>query len=402
MRGRMSQWNPRIAAVFLMAVLVTLLHWTTPHAGKVSEVRIGNILPLTGPSASAGRQNRSAIELATEYVNAAGGIKSLGGARLVNAWADTRGEVAFGMSAVEHLIKNEKVSVISGAWNSAVTYPTTQAAEQAKIPYVVPVSVRDTITDRGFKYVFRTAPKDGWRSRDQFRFLRDMTRSTRTKVETLALVFENGGWGTSMKDQWTKLATSQGYRVVLVEPYDDAATDLTVTVMKIRNAQPDVILLASFTEDAVLLASAMSTLKVGAKAVIASGGGHGGNAFLESAGKSCEYLFDVSGWEPDMDRPAIAPSTRSSGSGSASSSPPRPPTPSRRSMSLPVPWRRPSPRNRKTFGTSSRTSRCAGARAGSARTSWPATASSSTGRGRTGMQDMSWSSSGRSAGPWSG
>ncbi|HNQ84881.1 MAG TPA: ABC transporter substrate-binding protein [Deltaproteobacteria bacterium] len=307
MRGRMSQWNPRIAAVFLMAVLVTLLHWTTPHAGKVSEVRIGNILPLTGPSASAGRQNRSAIELATEYVNAAGGIKSLGGARLVNAWADTRGEVAFGMSAVEHLIKNEKVSVISGAWNSAVTYPTTQAAEQAKIPYVVPVSVRDTITDRGFKYVFRTAPKDGWRSRDQFRFLRDMTRSTRTKVETLALVFENGGWGTSMKDQWTKLATSQGYRVVLVEPYDDAATDLTVTVMKIRNAQPDVILLASFTEDAVLLASAMSTLKVGAKAVIASGGGHGGNAFLESAGKSCEYLFDVSGWEPDMDRPAIAP-----------------------------------------------------------------------------------------------
>jgi ABC-type branched-subunit amino acid transport system substrate-binding protein len=71
-----------------------------------------------------------------------------------------------------------------------------------------------------------------------------------------------------MKDQWTRLAASQGYKVVLVEPYAASASDLTVTVMKIRNAQPDVILLASFTEDAVLLAVTMSALKVRAKAVM--------------------------------------------------------------------------------------------------------------------------------------
>jgi len=295
--------------ICMLASLSTLFpcSWLSAGEKQTAEVRIGNILPLSGPSARAGKQGQSAVELATEYINAAGGIKALGGAKLVNVWTDSRGEVAFGVTAVEQLVKTDKVSVISGAWNSAVTYPTTQAAEQAKIPYVVPVSVRDSITERGYKYVFRIAPKDGWRSRDQFRFLKEMQKATGSKVETLAMVFEDGGWGKSMKDQWTRLAASQGYKVALVEPYAASATDLTMTVMRIRNAQPDVILLASFTEDAILLANTMSALKVRAKAVIASGGGHASRAFLKNAGASCDYLFDISEWEPDMNRPAIAP-----------------------------------------------------------------------------------------------
>lgn len=293
--------------LLLLSALLVCSAWTQPHAAQVPEVRIGTILPLTGTAAQAGKQAQSAVELATEYINAAGGIASLGGARLVNVWADSRGEVAFGMSAVERLIRTDKVSVLSGAWNSSVTIPTSQVAEQEKVPYMVPVSVRDTITERGFTYVFRTAPKDSWRSRDQFRFLRDMKKTSGTRMETLALVFEDGGWGTSMKDQWVKLAASEGYRVVMVEPYTATAADLTVTVMKIRNAQPDIVLLASLTEDAVLLATTMSLLRVKARAVIASGGGHAGGAFLQHAGTSCEYLFDTSAWEPDMNRPSIAP-----------------------------------------------------------------------------------------------
>ncbi|MFZ1955731.1 MAG: ABC transporter substrate-binding protein, partial [Desulfobacterales bacterium] len=42
-------------------------------------VRIGNIIPLSGPSASVGEQGRNAREMAVEEINAAGGIKSLGG-----------------------------------------------------------------------------------------------------------------------------------------------------------------------------------------------------------------------------------------------------------------------------------------------------------------------------------
>ena len=293
-----------IMAVLLFISLVSLL-WSPAQAKKVSEVKIGYILPLTGPTAQAGIENQKACELATEYINAAGGIKSLGKARLVNVWANSRGEVSFGVSAAEALIKTDKVNIISGAWNSAVTYPTTQKAEKAGIPYVVPVSVRDTITERGLKYTFRIAAKDSWRVRDQFKFLDEMNRATGTQVKTLAFVYEDGGWGKAMKDQWVKLAEKYGYKVIVAEPYASTSSDLTLTAMKIKNAGPDVILMASFTPDAILLTNAMAQMKVGAKAIISTGG-HASQAFIKGAGKNCENIFDVSQWEPDINRPDIA------------------------------------------------------------------------------------------------
>ena len=92
----------RIHILPVMAVLLFLplffLLWSPAQAKKISEVKIGYILPLTGPTAQAGIQNQKACELATEYINAAGGIKSLGKARLVNVWANSRGEASFGVS----------------------------------------------------------------------------------------------------------------------------------------------------------------------------------------------------------------------------------------------------------------------------------------------------------------
>jgi branched-chain amino acid transport system substrate-binding protein len=295
---------PAMAVLFFLSLLLPL--WSPAQAKKVSEVKIGYILPLTGPTAQAGIQNRKASELATEYINAAGGIKSLGGARLVNVWADSRGEASFGVTAAEVLIKTDKVNIISGAWNSAVTYPTTQTAEKSGIPYVVPVSVRDTITERGLKYTFRIAPKDSWRVRDQFKFLDETSHAADTQIKTIAFVYEDGGWGKAMKDQWAKLAEKYGYKVILAEPYASTSNDLTLTAMKIKNARADVILMASFTPDAILLTNAMAQMKVAAKAIISAGGGYASQAFIKGTGKNCENIFDVSEWEPDMNRPAIA------------------------------------------------------------------------------------------------
>ncbi len=76
-----------------------------------------------------------------------------------------------------------KFNVLTGCWNSAVTYPTTAVAERYGIPFVVPVSVSDKITEQGFKTVFRIAAKDSWWTRDQFSFLKDMEKEFGTKVE---------------------------------------------------------------------------------------------------------------------------------------------------------------------------------------------------------------------------
>jgi len=266
-------------------------------------VKVGNIIPLSGPSASVGQQGKNAREMAVEEINSAGGIKSLGGAKLEMLYADSESKPEKGVAEAERLINTEKVNVLTGCWNSAVTYPTTAVAERYGIPFIVPVSVADKITDQGFKNVFRIAAKDSWWTRDQFSFLKDMEAEFGAKVKKVAFVYENGDWGKGMDAGWQKLAKDGGYEVVLDEPYPSTATDLSPVVQKIRRAQPDVLFLTSNAADAILLTNTMAEYKVKLKAIIGSGGGHADPSFLKAVGESARYIFDIVEWETDVNKP---------------------------------------------------------------------------------------------------
>ena len=206
----------RVAATAAVALLVFALGGPLQASEKI--VRIGNIIPLSGPSASVGQQGKNAREMAVAEINAAGGIKSLGGAKLELLYADSESKPEKGIAEAERLINTEKVHVLTGCWNSAVTYPTTAVAERYGIPFVVPVSVADKITDQGFKTVFRIAAKDSWWTRDQFSFLRDMEKEFGAKVKRIAFVYENGDWGKGFAGQWKTLAQKGGYEVVWMNP----------------------------------------------------------------------------------------------------------------------------------------------------------------------------------------
>lgn len=271
------------------------------HADNKS-VKVGNIIPLSGPSASVGQQGKNARDMAVEEINAAGGIKSLGGAKLVMLYADSESKPEKGVSEAERLINTEKVHVLTGCWNSAVTYPTTAVAERYGIPFIVPVSVADKITEQGFKTVFRIAAKDSWWARDQFEFIKDIENEFNSKIKTLAFIYENGDWGQGLAKQWNLLAKQRGYEVVLDEPYPSTSTDLSPVVQKIRRAHPDILMLVSNAADAILLTNTLAEYRVKPKAIIASGGGHADPSFLEATGKNSKYLFDIVEWETDVNK----------------------------------------------------------------------------------------------------
>jgi branched-chain amino acid transport system substrate-binding protein len=285
----------------LVGVLVLFAGRPGVTADKV--VKVGNIIPLSGASAAVGLQGKNAREMAVEEINAAGGIKSLGGAKLVMLYADSESKPEKGVAEAERLINTEKVNVLTGCWNSAVTLPTTAVAERYGIPFIVPVSVNDKITEQGFKNVFRIAAKDSWWTRDQFAFLKDMEKEFNTTVKTVAFVYENGDWGKGFAGQWKELAKKGGYKVVLDEPYPSTATDLSPVVQKIKRANPDVLLLVSNAADAILLTNTLADYRVKPKAIIASGGGHADPSFLKATGKNARYIFDLVEWETDVNKP---------------------------------------------------------------------------------------------------
>ena len=165
------------------SVLVGLAGWVgtgrSASAAAVSEVKIGLILPLSGGSAPQGAQSRRASEMAVEEINAAGGIKSLGGAKLTLVFADSQTKPQVAVSEAERLLAQEKVALLIGAYNSGITLPASEVAERNKKVWFAPVSSDISITSRGFKYVFRLAENSQTRVQAQVEFIKALETAVR-------------------------------------------------------------------------------------------------------------------------------------------------------------------------------------------------------------------------------
>jgi branched-chain amino acid transport system substrate-binding protein len=160
-------------------------------AAAAEDVKVGILLPLSGSVAPIGINNRRGHELAVEEINAAGGIKSLDGAKLVMIDGDTQGNPNVGISEVEKLARRDVVAIM-GAYQSGVTFPTTQMAERLGVPYIDPVAIADSITEgRGFRHIFKIAPKASWYARDQVRFLLDASTAAGEPAKSVVLLHED-------------------------------------------------------------------------------------------------------------------------------------------------------------------------------------------------------------------
>src|SRR5437773_10047906 len=103
---------------------------------------------MTGPTAKFGQAQKNALTMAADDVNAAGGIKSLGGAKIKLVFGDTRGEADTGVTETERLITREKVHALIGAFPSGAGCPSSAMAEPHQVPWMT-VGTFDNMTQRG-------------------------------------------------------------------------------------------------------------------------------------------------------------------------------------------------------------------------------------------------------------
>lgn len=114
-------------------------------------VKIGVLLPLSGPLATLGNDVYRGFQLAQEWVNAEGGVFGQPVEFVV-------GDVPSSTEAVSQanrLISKDGVKVIVGSYASSISIPASQVAERNKVIYLEQGAVADEITKRGFKYLFR-------------------------------------------------------------------------------------------------------------------------------------------------------------------------------------------------------------------------------------------------------
>ena len=290
--------------VFRLSLMVTVVVFglccISSGLFAAEKVKIGVILPLSGPVAPIGKTAKAGLDYGVKEINEAGGIQSLGGAELELIYADSTGKPEVGLSEAERLILKEKVSALMGAYQSSVTYTSTEAAERYKVPYLVIISVMDKITERGLDYVFRPTQKASHQSGAMVDFLHAMGEKTGKKVKTVAFLHENTDWGQASAKVWKKKCEEYGFEVVLDESYPHAATDLTPVVIKLKRANPDAILNVSYISDMILLVNATADLQFECMAWVCGGGGELDPKFIPAVGHKADYMFTVTPWQFDL------------------------------------------------------------------------------------------------------
>ncbi len=276
------------------------------------EIKIGVIYPLTGPGAAVGAELRSALELATDIINngapgipdlpfsAGKGLPNLKGAKIKLVFADHQANPQTGATEAERLITQEKVVAIVGAYNSAVTATASQVAERAGIPFVNPESSSASLTQRNFKWFFRTTPHDDLFVHNAFEFLKELEAKKGIKPGAIASLNENGLWGTETTKLQAKLAPEFKYNLVKQVVYPAKTTQLTSEVQTLKAANPNLVMQSSYTADAILSIKTYKELGFSPDMILANNAGFTDTDFIKTLGKDADFIITREVWALDL------------------------------------------------------------------------------------------------------
>src|SRR6202140_5251800 len=104
-----------------------------PFISRAAEpVNIGGLYPVTGSMAQIGQGCVNAAKLAVQMVNDAGGIKSLGGAKLNLIISDVQSDTTVTRTETDRLINGYKLAAIHGCFSSALTLIAHAGGGRAK------------------------------------------------------------------------------------------------------------------------------------------------------------------------------------------------------------------------------------------------------------------------------
>lgn len=287
---------------------------TQPAATKapaVTEIKIGVLYPLTGGAAQAGLDAKAAVELATDIINGKypevalplakpGGLPNLGGAKVVPIFVDHQGKPEVGQSEAERLINNEKVVALYGAYHSSVTKTASNVAERVGIPYVNGDSSSPDLTERGFKWFFRTSPHDIDFSRAMFDLIDALNKQKNAGIKTASILAEDTDFGTNSANAQKAEAKRVGITIVSELKYKANTTSLSAEIQKLKADKADVFLPSSYQSDAILTMKTMKELDYMPKMIIAQDAGYVDSTFISTVGKDAEGILSRTAFAIDI------------------------------------------------------------------------------------------------------
>jgi len=278
------------------AAAASLLAAPSILRAQPASVKLGILQPVTGALAQDGELGRLGAQLAIDAINAAGGIKSLGGAKIEMVFADARSNPEAATQEVERL-QAEGVAAIVGGFASPICLAASQAAARYNLPYIVDVGVADSIVDRGLANTFRFAPGFGMFTSVAISNLAKLNDAAGKPIKTVVLVHEDGLFGAGLAKLMNTELPKIGLQVLETISHPTPARDMANVALRIRALNPDLVIPSSYYNEFVLLARTMQQQRIRPKGIYAVLNGAASNyRFVKEFPEAAANVMDCNHW----------------------------------------------------------------------------------------------------------
>ena len=269
-------------------------------------VKVGVLHPVSGALSYSGQQGRLGATMAIDEINAAGGIKALGGAKIDAMLGDAQSTPEGGNAEVEKM-NSAGVAAIVGGYASSICLSVSQTAARYDLPYLVDVGVADGIVTRGLKNTFRFGPGFGVIAKTAIDNLVAINEQAGKPAKTVMIVNEDSLFGSGLAKLLNAQLPEHGFQVLETIPHPTPMRDFNNVALKIKAENPDIVIPADYYNEYVLLARTMQQQRVRPKAIYSVlGGAASSYKFVKEFPEAAQYIMDCNHWFDPRNAKALA------------------------------------------------------------------------------------------------
>ena len=277
MMGRPMLRRLALACAALMLAGAGWLTGPVTAQAPAGSIKIGLLYDHTGPFAEGGSLNcwRGA-KMIIDYVNEHGGVA--GKYKIVQVDGDSQSKGDIALNEAERLLNVEKVDVLAGIYSSAHAVPLAERVDKEQKLLWITTAISSKVFDgRSLQYVFRPQPTGDQVGKLSVQYIADYAQEKFGKAAKdlrLAIIYEDGPYGTDVASGNEAKARELGLNVVLKEAYSAQAPDLSSLVTKLRAGRPDVLFHTGYNPDIALFLRQAEEGGLRVRAYLGHGAGH--------------------------------------------------------------------------------------------------------------------------------